>query len=511
MMCVLSPHLRRAGSGRARRAALRACLAGVVAARLAAPAPAVAAAPGPDEHRPAGADPRFEALAALAEEKMREFAVPGVALGIWHDGEAMVRGLGVTNVEDPIPVTPHTVFPIASISKTFAATLAMRLVEQGALDLEVPVRRVLPEFRVEDEAASREVAVWHLLTHTGGWEGQIAAPDRGEETLRQFVATVMPASAQIAPPAAAWSYNNAGFTVFGRLVEAITGRSIHAAMRELLLAPLGLEHAGSTAGEFLASRFAAGHVVRPGEAPRLQRPFSPSTSVTAGGLGMCVTDLLTYARFHLGDGTAASGERLLLAASLERLRAPRLRKQATDDEMGLGWHLRRMNGVLTASHGGTLGGHVLLLEIVPARRFAIAILTNANSGWRLVQEVARAALREYLGLTFAVNQAIAHRGLVETLPAAAPLAVQPDPAPYVGRYWRPMNRVVVRAGERGLVVQVEPNTGQPGPEMPIAFFGPDRAVVTGGPDHGQTIEFVRDGAGAVRWVRVVGRVAVRRE
>jgi CubicO group peptidase (beta-lactamase class C family) len=110
-------------------------------------------------------DPRFEALASLAEAKMKEHGVPGVALGIVHDGVVSIRGLGVTNVEDPLPVTAHTVFPIASISKTFAATAMMRLVEQGKVDLRAPVRTYLPDFRVRDEAASRDVTVWHLLTH----------------------------------------------------------------------------------------------------------------------------------------------------------------------------------------------------------------------------------------------------------------------------------------------------------------------------------------------------------
>ena len=72
-----------------------------------------------------------------------------------------------------------------------------------------------------------------------------------------------------------------------------------------------------------------------------------------------------------------------------------------------------------------------------------------------------------------------------------------------------MNAVSVRVEGGKLIVQEIPNTGDPRPVMPIAFFGPDRAVVTDGNDRGQSIEFVRDAAGKVNWVRVVGRVAVR--
>jgi len=267
----------------------------------------------------------------------------------------------------------------------------MRLVEQGKVDLRAPVRIYIPNFRVRDSTVSRDVTVWHLLTHLGGWEGQVSGPDRGSATLENFVASpTLTDLMQVAPPGKAWSYNNAGFSIAGRVIETATGTSINRALRDLVFQPLGLEHAGTTAGDFIVNRFAAGHTVRNGS-PALNRPFSPSTSVTAGGVGICMTDLLAYARFHMGDGLSASGERVLKRESLELLRTPQLRKQANDDDMGIGWHLRAVGGVRTASHGGTLGGHILLLEIAPERDFAIAVLTNANTGWRVIQDVEREA------------------------------------------------------------------------------------------------------------------------
>jgi CubicO group peptidase (beta-lactamase class C family) len=313
---------------------------------------------------------------------------------------------------------------------------------------------------------------------------------------------------QVAPPGKAWSYNNAGFSIAGRVIEVVTGTSINRAISDLVFKPLALEHAGTTAGEFIVQRFAAGHATRDGKTT-LQRPFSPSTSVTAGGVGLCITDLLAYARFHMTDGTAANGERVLKRESLEQMRAAQQHKQGTDDDIGLAWHIRQVGPIRTFGHGGTLGGHVLLLEIVPERNFAIAILTNANTGWRLIQDVEREALKSYLGATYALNQAIAHRGLVETLPSAQPLAEQPDSAPYLGTYARPNNSYVVRAEGGKLVVQDRSNSGGAGTVSPVAFYGPDRLVVTDGPDRGQSIEFVRDDNGRVNWIRVVGRVAVR--
>ena len=453
---------------------------------------------------------RFGALVTFAEAKMQEHRVPGVAIGIVDNGAITTRGLGITNVEEPLAVTDHTVFPIASISKTFAATAMMRLVEQGKIDLKAPVRKYLPDFKLRDEKVARDVTIWNLLTHSGGWEGQISGPERGEDTLRHFVATAMADVMQVAPPAAAWSYNNAGYSTAGHVIEVVNKTSINRAMRDLVFTPLGLAHAGTTAGDFIVNRFAAGHANRTGESTTsLIRPYVHATSVTSGGIGVCIADLMTYAKFHLGDGTNATGERILTRASLDLMQTPQLEKQSTDDAIGLGWHIRRVGGVRVAGQGGTAGGHILVLSIVPERNFAIGILTNVSNGWRLIQEVEREALRAYHGIVYAKNQAIAHRGLVETLPNVEPLATQPELKPYVGRYQRPTNAVDVRIENGRLLVQDMPNSGEARPAMPIAFFGPDRAVITDGNDRGQSIEFIRDATGAVKWIRVVGRVAVR--
>jgi CubicO group peptidase (beta-lactamase class C family) len=467
---------------------------------------AIAAAPAPQAQ--AASDRTFDQVADLVTAKMREYHVPGVALGVLRDGKAAIRGFGVTGVEDPLPVTAETIFPLASISKTVTTTAVMRLVEQGALDLRAPVRKYLPGFHVQDEAASREVTLWHLLTHTSGWEGQLSAVEHGDETLERFVAGLS-TNMQLAPPGAAWSYNNAGFAVAGRVIEAVTAKPFSEAIDDLVFRPLGLLRAFTRVGDIVTHRFALGHRVGADGAATVVRPFTLGSTLPAGGVAMSMSDLLAYARFHLGDGTSAGGTRVVSRATLEAMRTPQLRKQAYDDDMGLGWHLRTVGNIRTAAHGGTFAGHILLLELVPEKNFAMAILTNAGTGWRLIQDVERAALEAYHGAAFRTNQAISHRGLNETLPLVTPLAQPPDLAPYVGRFVRPMNDVVVRA-ERGVLhAQVRPATGDPSPDMPLAFYGPDRVVVTAGPEKDASIEFIRDAAATVRWIRVTGRIARR--
>jgi CubicO group peptidase (beta-lactamase class C family) len=479
---------------------LRLAVTALCAAALAGSAAAPVAQAPPDS--------TFESLAELATAKMREYHVPGVALGVLREGRATIRGFGVRGAEDAQPITSDTIFPLASISKTVTTTTVMRLVEQGKIDLKAPVRHYLPDFRVADEAASRDVTIWNLLTHTSGWEGQLSAVDHGDETLARFVASLS-TNMQLAPPGAAWSYNNAGFGVAGRVIEVVTGRTFSDAVSDQVFQPIGLSLAFTRVGDIVTHRFALGHRVALDGGVAVVRPFTLGSTLPAGGVAMSMSELLAYARFHLGDGTGAGGARVLDRETLEQMRTTQLRKQAYDEDMGLGWHLRTVGGVRTAAHGGTFAGHILLLELVPEKNFAIAILTNAGSGWRLIQDVEREALRAYHGATFSSNQAIGHRGLNETLPAATPLPRQPSPAPYVGRYERPMNTVDVRAERGGLVIQVRSRAGNPDPEMPIAFYGPDRAVVSSGPEQQASIEFIRAADGTVQWVRVTGRIARR--
>ena len=441
------------------------------------------------------ADAAFEQLSALITQKMAEYSVPGVAFGVVKAGRTTVRGFGVTSVDEPLPITADTIFPVASISKTVTATAMMRLVEQGKLDLEAPVQRYLPGFRVQDERASREVAIWHLLTHTPGWEGQLNSPDRGIETLA-FFADSMKELPQLAAPGEVWSYNNAGFSLAGRVIEQVTGQSIHDALRTLVFEPLGLTRTFTRLESVATYRFSVAHS---GQHPSVtvMRPMARTSGITAGGVSMSLNDVLAYATFHLGDGTSAAGKPVLTRASLEVMRTPRVKKAGTDDEMGAGWHLRRVGGVMTAAHGGTLG-HCLLVELVPARNLAFAILTNHSGGWRLIQDVERAALKALEGVALEPAQAIGHRGVNETMPDAPILAKQPDPAPYVGTYRRPpVGTATVRVQGGQLMVD----------NATIGFYAPDRAVVSSGNSRGNPVEFIRRADGTVGWVRVVGRIA----
>src|SRR5438067_12223737 len=106
-------------------------------------------------------------VTALADE----LAVPGVAVGVLHEGEEHYAFHGVTSIENPLPVDESTLFQFGSTGKTFTSTAIMRLVEQGKVSLDAPVRTYVPELRLKDEDVARSVTVLQLLNHTAGRPG----------------------------------------------------------------------------------------------------------------------------------------------------------------------------------------------------------------------------------------------------------------------------------------------------------------------------------------------------
>src|SRR5215471_3011175 len=162
-------------------------------------------------------------LEDLVQEAMQQTRVPGVAVGILHDGVEETHGFGVTSVDNPLQVDRDTLFQIGSITKTFTATILMQLARQGRVNLNGTVRSVLPDFHLEDEDAAAFLTARHLLTHTGGFLGDdFTDTGSGDEALARYVEN-MATLPQLAPAGELFSYCNSGFAVVGRMIEVLTG------------------------------------------------------------------------------------------------------------------------------------------------------------------------------------------------------------------------------------------------------------------------------------------------
>ncbi|GGQ66493.1 penicillin-binding protein [Streptomyces asoensis] len=212
----------------------------------------------------------------------------------------------------------------------------MRLVEQGKVELDAPVRRYLPDFTVADPFAAAQVTVRQLLDHSAGWLGddyQDFGP--GDDALARFVAS-MGRLPHLNAPGKVFAYNNAALCVAGRLIEVVTGTTCEAAVRKLIIDPLGLDHSRFSSDEIVGFDVAASH--------ELQRMRS-----TPGPGGTLVVEL---------------------------------------DGMGVTWMLRpTAQGPRVVQHGGTWPGQISGFLMVPARGFALTPLTNSEGGTQLRNEL----------------------------------------------------------------------------------------------------------------------------
>lgn len=447
----------------------------------------------------------FRELGAQIQSWMQEYGVPGVALGIIADGEEYLAGFGITSMENPLDVTPDTSFQIGSTTKTVTATAIMRLHEQGRLDLNAPVRRYLPEFKLRDEQAAANVTVLDTLSHLGGWKGDVVVDTgNGDDAISRYVERLADAP-QVAPLRELWTYNNAGFVVAGRVIEAVTGQTYEAAVQELVLDPLGMRDSTFFPHEVMVRRFAVGHLNKEGGLA-IARPWNiPRSATPAGTLNSTARDQLRYARFHLGDGRAESGERLLSAEGLKQMQSP-VTPAANGQEMGVSWFVQHVGGVRFIAHGGATFGQMSAFWMAPDRSFAFTCLTNADRG-TLINNLATQWVRErFLGV----------------VPAKADPVDLPESvlAEYVGDYGlEGDNTVALRLDGTTLTFQVFPGgdfykTMEVKPDIQpparLSFVEKDRFSVAEGNMKGAPGEFLRGPEGDVRWVRIAVR-AYRRK
>lgn len=441
-------------------------------------------------------DPQFRALCDYVVAEMRRLKVPGVAIGIIHDGREYLAGFGVTSVENPLPVTADTLFQIGSTTKTVTGTIIMQLVESGQIDLDEPVRTYLPELRLTDKTAKERVTPRHLITHMSGWVGDyFSDTGNGDDALARYVAE-MAELAQVTPVGSIWSYNNAAFGLAGRLIEVVTGKSYETAAREMVLDPLGMDNSFFLPADVISRRFAVGHGADAEKGAVVLRPWALARSAhAAGGLCSTVRDQLRYARFHLGSGTTPSGQQLLSPENMIAMQVPHYPANL-GRQMGLSWLLKQYGDTWAVLHGGATKGQISAFLMIPTHQFAVTVLTNAEAGGILHDAVVARILQHYFNLRE---------------PEMTYLQMgQDELGKYAGTYEARSARLELYSDDGQMMVQMTPLGGFPDKDSPpppppppsrLAFFGPDQAVALDEPLIHTKCEFLRDDAGRIQWLR----------
>jgi CubicO group peptidase (beta-lactamase class C family) len=450
------------------------------------------------------AEELFTELCKRIPDAMARLKVPGVALGIVCERREFMKGFGVTSVSHPLPVDEKTLFQIGSTTKTFTATAVMRLVEAGKMALDEPIRKYLPDFTMRDPEVTTRLTMRHLLTHVGGWEGDFFSDTgNGDDALAHYV-KLMADLPQLTPLGTVLSYNNAAFSLAGRVIEVVTGKTYEAALNELVLAPLGLKHSFLFPADSMTHSFAVGHATI-GDRTIVLRPWQTTRACgPAGGITASMIDQLHYARFHLGDGTVEDGTRILSRESIAMMQTPGT-VGMLDIKMGLAWMTSDIGGLLRVFHGGGTYGQISAFTMTPARKFGLALATNSGNGGLLNLEVTKGLVSTFLG-----NEA----------PEPTEIAMTPSQmAEYAGRYTRSLGGDIEITTEAGkLMLQVLPKGGfpttdtPPGPMPPpfrAGLIGEDRIAMVEPAIKDIQGEFLRNPDGSIAWLRWGSRIHAR--
>ena len=374
---------------------LAAALASSVAPAMFTPALAHPPHPGParPEAEVAGPSPDLTAIDAAIEAAVERYDLPGIAVGVVVDGKvAHVRTLGETVAGSGDPVTPETLFKIASNSKAMTATVLARLVQQGKVRWDDPVVAHLPHFAMHDPWVTAHMTVRDLLVHNSG------LPEGGGDLMlwpepNRFTRLDITRGLRHIVPAygfrAGYAYDNLLYVVAGEVAAAAGGAPYEVLVRREVFEPLGLD--GCRVGAFDRTGLSVAQPHRHDGARavpyRLDPPLVPEiASAAAGGIRCPLADMLAWARQWLAPTPAqlewlGPAQREALWTAVTPMPVSQRRKAWNNTHVyayALGFRLADANGDWTVSHTGTLGGMYSVMTLLPDLRSGYVVLINGE-------------------------------------------------------------------------------------------------------------------------------------
>ncbi|HEY2848025.1 MAG TPA: serine hydrolase domain-containing protein [Pyrinomonadaceae bacterium] len=326
------------------------------------------------------------------EKGISDNHMPGLAIGIVMNGKLVYsRGFGQATLGTDGPkITPDTVFHMASITKPFVATAIMQLVEQGKVNLDDPITKYLPYFRLDDKRYTT-LTIKQFVTHTSGMpdvdDYEWDKPQYDDAALERYVRSLK-SEKLIFDPGSRWAYSNMAFEVLADVISKASGQSFEDYVSQHILIPVGMTHSTllkeKTDPKTLASGYTKGKDGLPVEikAYPYNRPHNASSDLMSS-----VNDMARWAVANMNRGEI-DGNWILKASTYDLMWKPYAevefcngsqpcRKPGTS--VGISWFLENKDGRFIVSHGGGDDGFITQLVMVPDRKFALVMMTNTDA------------------------------------------------------------------------------------------------------------------------------------
>ncbi len=332
---------------------------------------------------------KLQGLDDLASRTMQEWKVPGLAIAVVQDGKVVyTKGYGFRDLENKLPVTTGTLFPIGSITKSFTALAFAILKDEGKVDWDQPVRNYLPEFQMYDPVATEQATPRDLFSHRTGLPRHDLvwySSDFGRAEMVSRLHNLKPNKGF----RSAYQYNNLTIMTMGYLEGKITGLGWEGNIRQRIFAPLGMTHSNLSIEEIEKTEdHALPYELKKDLVTKV--PYHNIDAIgPAGSINSNVDDMSHYLTLQLGDGKY--GDKQIVAESdLHEMHSPQTTIPDPPPQFslpglghfsyGLAWVVTSYRGHSLVWHNGGIDGFYALLSMLPEDHMGVVVLTNMPNG-----------------------------------------------------------------------------------------------------------------------------------
>lgn len=326
---------------------------------------------------------RLKNMDAIVEQAMKDWKVPGVAIGIVNGEEVlMLKGYGHRNVEKKLPVTENTLFAIGSTTKAMTAVTVCQLVDDGLLELDQPLIDYLPDFRMHDPYVTMHMTPRDLLCHRSGlprhdlvWYGS----DLSRKELFKTLAHLEPTKGF----REAYQYQNLMFMTAGYLVEHLRGETWEQVMRRRIFDPLEMNRSNfSVLDSQKDDDFSMPYSEV--EDKVIEVPFRDLDAIgPAGSVNSSVKEMSNWLIMQINGGKFKDRE-IISKAMLNQTHFPHVVAGGEPNEeffyslYGLGWGINVYRGHHLLTHSGGIDGFITQVAVLPQDSIGLVVLTNRS-------------------------------------------------------------------------------------------------------------------------------------
>lgn len=335
----------------------------------------------------------FTSLAAFCQKPLNDFdqfvrtvlndwKIPGLAVGIIKgDSIFLSKGYGYRNLEQKLPVTGKTIFPIASISKTFTGIDLCLLEEEGKLNLQEPVKEYVPQFMLYNDLLTNETTLIDLLSHRTGLPSHDAVwwgTDKTREQLFNGLRYLQPNKGLREE----WQYSNISYMAAGYILQLVSGDSWETYTQKKILDPLGMSATHFSVKEIEGSSdFSYPYAYHNGE--MIRRAFRNLDAIgPCGGINSSLEDMLKYLQMLVGKGSYKDkrivSEKVLLKAQRPVITIRYRSANGIASAYGLGFIQESFDKYMLLEHRGQIDGFTSVLTLVPEKKIGIILLANTE-------------------------------------------------------------------------------------------------------------------------------------